>query len=229
MSSDAKANTLPKYSYILLAVLLIPYIVDLVWTIIPKEGTVPDEMTMAASVCMFAAIAFIAHLAWLRRVIWFGHLGAFGLFSFLFIHLRTRSEAGAFAFIVAFMSLLTLALMVNLAYKDEGRWKGMLDSEKAFRLGRPFLMYYMLFLALGILVEIIPGMATLISGNSGTLISMFLVTYPLTLWSKFSDIDGNHAEKQTGGTMETKNHQNHERNRRTTSIYVRKDILRYKR
>lgn len=83
---------------------------------------------------------------------------------------------------MAFMSLLTLALMANLAYKDEGWRKGMLDSEKAFRLGRPLLMFYRLFLAFGILAEIVPGMAALISDNSGILISMFMTTYPVTLW-----------------------------------------------
>ena len=138
-------------------------------------------------------------------------------------------EAGAFAFVMAFMSLLTLALMANLAYKDEGWGKGMLDSEKAFRLGRPLLMFYRLFLAFGILTEIVPGMAALISDNSGILISMFMATYPMALWNKFTDIDGNPAEKQADGTTETKNHENHEGTRRETSIYVRKDILRYRR
>lgn len=230
MSSDTKANTLPKWSYLLLAALMIPYAVGLIWSIVSK-GNVPDAMTVFASVCMFVAIALIIHLAWPRRIIWFGHLTAFGLFSavFLYLHLHEHCEAGAFAFVVAFMGLLTLVLMVNLAYKDEGWGKGMLDNEKAFRLGRPFLMYYMLFLAFGMLVEIIPGMAALISSNSGTLISMFLVTYPLTLWSKFSDIDGSPAEKQTDETTETKNHENRNEARRGTSIYVRKDILGYQR
>ena len=228
MSSDTKANTLPKWSYLRLAALMIPYTVGLLWSIVSK-GNVPDAMMVFASVCMFVAIAFVLHLAWPRRIIWFGHLTAFVLFSISFIYLRADGEAGAFAFVVAFMGLLTLALMVNLAYKDEGWGKGMLDNEKAFRLGRPFLMYYMLFLALGMLIEIIPGMAALISSNRGTLISMFLVTYPLTLWSKFSDIDGNPAEKQTDEITETKNHENRNETRRGTSIYVRKDILGYQR
>ena len=96
---------------------------------------------------------------------WFAHLAAFVLFFilFLFLHAYGETEAGAFAFVMAFMSLLTLALMANLAYKDEGWGKGMLDSEKAFRLGRPLLMFYRLFLAFGILAEIVPGMAALIS------------------------------------------------------------------
>ena len=34
MSSDAKANTLPKWSYILLAVLLVPFGVGLIWAIV---------------------------------------------------------------------------------------------------------------------------------------------------------------------------------------------------
>lgn len=79
------------------------------------------------------------------------------------------------------------------------------------------------------MAEIVPGMAALISDNSGILISMFMATYPVTLWNKFTDIDGNLAEKQADGTTETKNHENHEGTRRETSIYVRKDILRYRR
>lgn len=148
---------------------------------------------------------------------------------FLFLHAYGETEAGAFAFVMAFMSLLTLALMANLAYKDEGWGRGMLDSEKAFRLGRPLLMFYRLFLAFGILAEIVPGMAALISRNSGILISMFMTTYPIALWNKFTDIDGNPAEKQADGTTETKNHENHVAIRKETSIYVRKDILRYRR
>lgn len=162
---------------------------------------------------------------------WFAHLAAFVLFFilFLFLHAYGETEAGAFAFVMAFMSLLTLALMANLAYKDEGWGRGMLDSEKAFRLGRPLIMFYRLFLAFGILAEIVPGMAALISCNSGILISMFMTTYPIALWNKFTDIDGNPAEKQADGTTETKNHENHEETRKETSIYVRKDILRYRR
>lgn len=228
MSSDAKANTLPKWSYILLAVLLGPFGVGLIWAIVSK-GNVPDAVMMIASVCIPTAIALIVHLAWPRRSMWFAHLTAFVLFFILFLCLHTYGEAGAFAFVMAFMSLLTLALMANLAYKDEGWRKRMLDSEKAFRLGRPLLMFYRLFLAFGILAEIVPGMAALISDNSGILISMFMTTYPVTLWNKFTDIDGNPAEKQADGTTETKNHENHEEARRETSIYVRKDILRYQR
>ena len=190
MSSDAKANTLPKWSYILLAVLLVPFGVGLIWAIVSK-GNVPDAVTVIAAVCIFTAIALIVHLAWPRRSMWFAHLAAFVLFFilFLFLHAYGETEAGAFAFVMAFMSLLTLALMANLAYKDEGWGKGMLDSEKAFRLGRPLLMFYRLF----------------------------------------TDIDGNPAEKQADGTTETKNHENHVETRRETSIYVRKDILRYRR
>lgn len=157
MSSDAKANTLPKWSYILLAVLLVPFGVGLIWAIVSK-GNVPDAVIVIAAVCIFTAIALIVHLAWPRRSMWFAHLAAFVLFFilFLFLHAYGETEAGAFAFVMAFMSLLTLALMANLAYKDEGWGKGMLDSEKAFRLGRPLLMFYRLFLAFGILVEIVP-------------------------------------------------------------------------
>ena len=230
MSIDAKANTLPKWSYILLAALLVPFGVGLIWAIVSK-GNVPDAVTVIAAVCFFTAIALIVHLAWPRRSMWFAHLAAFVLFFilFLFLHAYGETEAGAFAFVMAFMSLLTLALMANLAYKDEGWGKGMLDSEKAFRLGRPLLMFYRLFLAFGILAEIVPGMAALISDNSGILICMFMTTYPIALWNKFTDIDGNPAEKQADGTTETKNHENHVETRKETSIYVRKDILRYRR
>ena len=99
---------------------------------------------------------------------------------------------GGIMLVMAFMSLLTLALMANLAYKDEGWRKGMLDSEKAFRLGRPLLMFYRLFLAFGILAEIVPGMAALISDNSGILISMFMTTYPVTLWKWYGLGHGEH-------------------------------------
>lgn len=58
---------------------------------------------------------------------------------------------------------------------------------------------------------------------------MFMATYPMALWNKFTDIDGNPAEKQADGTAETKNHENHVETRKETSIYVRKDILRYRR
>lgn len=121
MSSDAKANTLPKWSYILLAVLLVPFGVGLIWAIVSK-GNVPDAVTVIAAVCIFTAIALIVHLAWPRRSMWFAHLAAFVLFFilFLFLHAYGETEAGAFAFVMAFMSLLTLALMANLAYKDEG-------------------------------------------------------------------------------------------------------------
>lgn len=124
MSGDVKANTLPKWSYILLAVLLVPFDVGLIWAIVSKDN-VPDTVTMIASVCIFTAIAFIVHLAWPRRSMWLGHLAAFVLFFilFLFLHAYGETEAGAFAFVMAFMSLLTLALMANLAYKDEG-WGG---------------------------------------------------------------------------------------------------------
>lgn len=231
MSGDVKANTLPKWSYILLAVLLVPFGVGLIWAIVSSKGNVPDAVMMIAAVCFFTAIALIVHLAWPRRSMWFAHLAAFVLFFilFLFLHAYGETEAGAFAFVMAFMSLLTLALMANLAYKDEGWGRGMLDSEKAFRLGRPLLMFYRLFLAFGILAEIVPGMAALISCNSGILISMFMTTYPIALWNKFTDIDGNPAEKQADGTTETKNHENHVETRKETSIYVRKDILRYRR
>ena len=193
MSGDVKANTLPKWSYILLAVLLVPFDVGLIWAIVSKDN-VPDTVTMIASVCIFTAIAFIVHLAWPRRSMWLGHLAAFVLFFilFLFLHAYGETEAGAFAFVMAFMSLLTLALMANLAYKDEGWRKGMLDSEKAFRLGRPLLMFYRLFLAFGILAEIVPGMAALISDNSGILISMFMTTYPVTLWKWYGLGHGEH-------------------------------------
>lgn len=132
MSSDAKANTLPKWSYILLAVLLVPFGVGLIWAIVSK-GNVPDAVIVIAAVCIFTAIALIVHLAWPRRSMWFAHLTAFVLFFilFLFLHAYGETEAGAFAFVMAFMSLLTLALMANLAYKDEGWGKGMLDSEKS--------------------------------------------------------------------------------------------------
>lgn len=121
MSIDAKANTLPKWSYILLAALLVPFGVDLIWAIVSK-GNVPDAVTVIAAVCFFTAIALIVHLAWPRRSMWFAHLAAFVLFFilFLFLHAYGETEAGAFAFVMAFMSLLTLALMANLAYKDEG-------------------------------------------------------------------------------------------------------------
>lgn len=56
MSSDAKANTLPKWSYILLAVLLGPFGVGLIWAIVSK-GNVPDAVMMIASVCILTAIA----------------------------------------------------------------------------------------------------------------------------------------------------------------------------
>ena len=102
---------------------------------------------------------------------------------------------------MAFMSLLTLALMANLAYKDEGWRKGMLDSEKAFRLGRPLLMFYRLFLAFGILAEIVPGMAALISDNSGILISMFMTTYPVTLWKWYGLGHGEHDFTDTRGSV----------------------------
>lgn len=42
-------------------------------------------------------------------------------------------------------------------------------------------------------------MAALISDNSGILICMFMTTYPIALWNKFTDIDGNPAEKQADG------------------------------
>lgn len=129
MSGDVKANTLPKWSYILLAVLLVPFGVGLIWAIVSK-GNVPDAVTVIAAVCFFTAIALIVHLAWPRRSMWFAHLAAFVLFFilFLFLHAYGETEAGAFAFVMAFMSLLTLALMANLAYKDEGWGKGMLDT-----------------------------------------------------------------------------------------------------
>lgn len=129
MSIDAKANTLPKWSYILLAALLVPFGVGLIWAIVSK-GNVPDAVTVIAAVCFFTAIALIVHLAWPRRSMWFAHLAAFVLFFilFLFLHAYGETEAGAFAFVMAFMSLLTLALMANLAYKDEGWGKGMLDT-----------------------------------------------------------------------------------------------------
>lgn len=50
MSIDAKANTLPKWSYILLAALLVPFGVDLIWAIVSK-GNVPDAVTVIAAVC----------------------------------------------------------------------------------------------------------------------------------------------------------------------------------
>lgn len=129
MSGDVKANTLPKWSYILLAVLLVPFGVGLIWAIVSK-GNVPDAVTVIASICILTAIALIVHLAWPRRSMWFAHLAAFVLFFilFLFLHAYGETEAGAFAFVMAFMSLLTLALMANLAYKDEGWGRGMLDT-----------------------------------------------------------------------------------------------------
>lgn len=81
MSGDVKANTLPKWSYILLAVLLVPFGVGLIWAIVSKDN-VPDTVTMIASVCIFAAIAFVVHLACPRRSMWLGHLAAFVLFSY---------------------------------------------------------------------------------------------------------------------------------------------------
>ena len=129
MSGDVKANTLPKWSYILLAVLLVPFGVGLIWAIVSK-GNVPDAVTVIASICILTAIALIVHLAWPRRSMWFAHLAAFVLFFilFLFLHAYGETEAGAFAVVMAFMSLLTLALMANLAYKDEGWGRGMLDT-----------------------------------------------------------------------------------------------------
>lgn len=96
MSGDVKANTLPKWSYILLAVLLVPFDVGLIWAIVSKDN-VPDTVTMIASVCIFTAIAFIVHLAWPRRSMWLGHLAAFVLFFilFLFLHAYGETEAGA--------------------------------------------------------------------------------------------------------------------------------------
>lgn len=92
MSGDVKANTLPKWSYILLAVLLVPFDVGLIWAIVSKDN-VPDTVTMIASVCFFTAIAFIVHLAWPRRSMWLGHLAAFVLFFILFLCLVRRSRS----------------------------------------------------------------------------------------------------------------------------------------
>ena len=92
MSSDAKANTLPKWSYILLAVLLGPFGVGLIWAIVSK-GNVPDAVMMIASVCILTAIALIVHLAWPRRSMWFAHLTAFVLFFILFLCLVRRSRS----------------------------------------------------------------------------------------------------------------------------------------
>ena len=105
MSIDAKANTLPKWSYILLAALLVPFGVGLIWAIVSKDN-VPDAVTVIAAVCFFTAIALIVHLAWPRRSMWLGHLAAFVLFFilFLFLHAYGETEAGAFAFVMAFMS-----------------------------------------------------------------------------------------------------------------------------
>lgn len=230
MSSDAKANTLPKWSYILLAVLLVPFGVGLIWAIVSK-GNVPDAVTVIAAVCIFTAIALIVHLAWPRRSMWFAHLAAFVLFFilFLFLHAYGETEAGAFAFVMAFMSLLTLALMANLAYKDEdagddfcqyseGEEQPVEHEERPSKTKRFFAVEHSF-----------PPTFALISDNSGILICMFMTTYPIALWNKFTDIDGNPAEKQADGTTETKNHENHVETRRETSIYVRKDILRYRR
>ena len=91
MSGDVKANTLPKWSYILLAVLLVPFDVGLIWAIVSKDN-VPDTVTMIASVCFFTAIAFIVHLAWPRRSMWLGHLAAFVLFFILFLFLHAGNR-----------------------------------------------------------------------------------------------------------------------------------------
>lgn len=135
MSGDVKANTLPKWSYILLAVLLVPFGVGLIWAIVSKDN-VPDAVMMIASVCIFAAIAFVVHLAWPRRSMWLGHLAAFVLFFilFLFLHAYGETEAGAFAFVMAFMSLLTLALMANLACKEKVGGKECSTVKKRFVL-----------------------------------------------------------------------------------------------
>lgn len=92
MSGDVKANTLPKWSYILLAVLLGPFGVGLIWAIVSKDN-VPDAVMMIASVCILTAIALIVHLAWPRRSMWLGHLTAFVLFFILFLCLVRRSRS----------------------------------------------------------------------------------------------------------------------------------------
>ena len=230
MSIDAKANTLPKWSYILLAALLVPFGVGLIWAIVSKgqcsgcgdsdRGRMFFHGNRAYRTSRLAETQHVARPSGRIRPV----------FHIVPLPSRVRrNRSGSLRVRHGVHELLTLALMANLAYKDEGWRKGMLDSEKAFRLGRPLLMFYRLFLAFGILAEIVPGMAALISDNSGILISMFMTTYPVTLWNKFTDIDGNLAEKQADGTTETKNHENHEGTRRETSIYVRKDILRYRR
>ena len=108
MSGDVKANTLPKWRLYPIGGPPGPFDVGLIWAIVSKDN-VPDTVTMIASVCIFTAIAFIVHLAWPRRSMWLGHLAAFVLFFilFLFLHAYGETEAGAFAFVMAFMSLLT--------------------------------------------------------------------------------------------------------------------------
>lgn len=130
---------------------------------------------------------------------------------------------GAFAMLVSVMGFLTLIAMAYLARKEIRGWK-ICRSKKAFLLGQAFIGYVLLFLLIGIAMDIIPGMTLLAANIREALIEIFAITYPLGLWTAIH----NHGEDEIQGeSKDTERKPAKGRKGANTSLYVRKDIIRY--
>lgn len=223
MSRNTQADALPQWVYILVVTLLIPFAIIL--TLALTGMNVSDTWTMFASTCILVAIAFISHLRWPMFCVWIDHLASSLIFlsTALILYNQEKPMSGAFAMLMSAMGFLTLIAMVYLARKEIGGWK-IYRSRKAFLLGQTFIGYVLLFLLIGIAMDVIPGMTLLVTNIRGALIGIFAITYPLGLWTAIHNHDEGEIQSESKD-IERKPVKG--RRGANTSLYVRKDIIRY--
>lgn len=223
MSRNTQADALPQWVYILVVTLLIPFAIIL--TLALTGMNVSDTWTMVASTCILVAITFISHVRWPMFCVWIDHLASSLIFlsTALILYNQEEPVQGAFAMLMSVMDFLTLIAMAYLARKEIRGWK-IFRSKKAFLLGQTFIGYVLLFLLIGIAMDVIPGMTLLATNIREALIEIFAITYPLGLWTAIH----NHGEGEVQGkSKNTERKQAKGRKGANTSLYVRKDIIRY--
>lgn len=189
MPRKSKTGTEPVRGLVLFAIFMIPFIVGLVAALVGRPFPAPWDVLPTVSV--FAAMILILCLNRPMLCVWLGHMvfAILCIASAVILYFRSQDPSAAFAVIMAVMSLLTLAMMTVLVYREAGWGWQIFKSGKACRFGKLFLGYILLFLGLGIGVDIIPGMASLVESIRRTLMSMFAITYPLALWTEFLSVE----------------------------------------
>jgi len=201
MSCGTEKKDKPIHGLALAIVFALLFVIGLLGTLIETflgNGNCP-ALDILGAIGIWGALITILVFNYPMRTVWYGY----GFFALIFVivagilysdsHKETEEaakaaqEAAAFAIVLVIMCILTLILMGVIAYEDTGMRK-LLKNKKAYLFGKPFLKYILLLLALAFGVELIPGLGSLISNIRGTLISMFITTYPLALFTEFSKV-----------------------------------------